>query len=161
MSSVVICSHHGSAVWPGGLGGNDVHRHLVRLHACGHMHPHTEVRLVFVITHSILTVFRKQFVNHFFFSNQDIKQSHLMKRTCKSGQYLNLVPWSLLCLQPHTRHEQSRSWLSPLVRTCGRRPRTLHRLVEPRCFQGHKQVSPVRVLQCYVWSPCVSHWAKP
>lgn len=44
-SLVVIFSHHGSTVWPGSLGGNDVHRHSVCLHTCGHMHLNTEVYL--------------------------------------------------------------------------------------------------------------------
>lgn len=40
-----LFSHHGFALWPGGLGGNDVHRHSVCLHPGGHLHSDTQVRL--------------------------------------------------------------------------------------------------------------------
>lgn len=48
----VSSSHHGSSVWPGSVGGNDVHRHPVCLHTCGHMHPHIEVHLFNLVAHN-------------------------------------------------------------------------------------------------------------
>lgn len=54
-SLFAIFSYHGSAVWPGGVGGNDVHRHSVCLHTRGHMHLNTEVyHLICFLSHSAL-----------------------------------------------------------------------------------------------------------